>query len=100
MRLIEAGLEIYGGMAPQKELTFEHWVRVHLSIMHGGSTGLLSLVKAANIMARTGAGQTGKSAVTPMLSMSRDAFLSNCPSRGTVSSRLFPWNLVVYSLCF
>ena len=40
MRVIEAGLEIYGGMAPQKELTFEHWVRVHLSIMHGGSTGL------------------------------------------------------------
>jgi alkylation response protein AidB-like acyl-CoA dehydrogenase len=52
MRLIEAGLEIYGGMAPQKELTFEHWVRVHLSIMHGGSTGFLSLVKAANIMAK------------------------------------------------
>jgi acyl-CoA dehydrogenase len=56
MRIIEAGLEIYGGMGPQKELTFEHWVRVHLSIMHGGSTGLLSLVKAANIMARAGAG--------------------------------------------
>lgn len=55
MRLIEAGLEVYGGMAPQKELTFEHWVRVHLSIMHGGSTGLLSLVKAANIMAKAGA---------------------------------------------
>jgi hypothetical protein len=56
MRVLEAGLEIYGGMAPQKELTFEHWARVHLSIMHGGSTGLLSLVKAANIMAKTGAG--------------------------------------------
>ena len=51
MRIIEAGLEIYGGMAPQKELTFEHWVRVHLSIMHGGSTGLLSLIKAARIIA-------------------------------------------------
>jgi alkylation response protein AidB-like acyl-CoA dehydrogenase len=51
MRIIEAGLEIYGGMAPQKELTFEHWVRVHLSIMHGGSTGLLSLIKAAKIIA-------------------------------------------------
>jgi alkylation response protein AidB-like acyl-CoA dehydrogenase len=51
MRMIEAGLEIYGGMAPQKELPFEHWVRVHLSIMHGGSTGALSLVKAAKIMA-------------------------------------------------
>ncbi len=56
MRVLEAGLEIYGGMAPQKELTFEHWARVHLSIMHGGSTGLLSLVKAANIMAKTVAG--------------------------------------------
>ncbi len=55
MRIIEAGLEVYGGMAPQKELTFEHWVRLHLSIMHGGSTGGLSLVKAANIMARSGA---------------------------------------------
>ena len=54
MRLIEAGLEVYGGMAPQKELTFEHWVRVHLSIMHGGSTGILSLVKAANIMGKAG----------------------------------------------
>lgn len=56
MSVLEAGLEIYGGMAPQKELTFEHWARVHLSIMHGGSTGLLSLVKAANIMAKTVAG--------------------------------------------
>ena len=27
MRIIEAGLEVYGGMAPQKELHFEHWVR-------------------------------------------------------------------------
>jgi alkylation response protein AidB-like acyl-CoA dehydrogenase len=54
MRLIEAGMEIYGGMAPQKELTFEHWVRVHLSIMHGGSTGLLSLVKAAKIIGSAG----------------------------------------------
>jgi alkylation response protein AidB-like acyl-CoA dehydrogenase len=52
MRLIEIGLEVYGGMAPQKELTFEHWVRVHLSIMHGGSTGILSLIKAAKIIER------------------------------------------------
>jgi alkylation response protein AidB-like acyl-CoA dehydrogenase len=51
MRVIEIGLEVYGGMAPQKELTFEHWARVHLSIMHGGSTGVLSLVKAAKIIA-------------------------------------------------
>lgn len=50
MRLIEVGLEVYGGMGPQKELTFEHWVRVHLSIMHGGSTGVLSMVKAAKII--------------------------------------------------
>jgi hypothetical protein len=28
IRIMEAGLEVYGGMAPQKELTFEHWVRV------------------------------------------------------------------------
>jgi alkylation response protein AidB-like acyl-CoA dehydrogenase len=54
MRLLEAGLEIYGGMAPQKELTFEAWARTHLSIMHGGSTGGLSLVKAANIIAKGG----------------------------------------------
>jgi alkylation response protein AidB-like acyl-CoA dehydrogenase len=54
MRLLEAGLEIYGGMAPQKELTFESWARTHLSIMHGGSTGGLSLVKAANIIAKGG----------------------------------------------
>ena len=51
-RLIAIGLEVYGGLAPQKELTFEHWVRVHLSIMHGGSTGILSLVKAAKMIAR------------------------------------------------
>ena len=76
MRIIEAGLEIYGGMAPQKELTFEHWVRVHLSIMHGGSTGLLSLVKAANIMARTGAGAQPVNNGTDA-SMSLDTFLSN-----------------------
>jgi alkylation response protein AidB-like acyl-CoA dehydrogenase len=54
MRLLEAGLEIYGGMAPQKELTFESWARTHLSIMHGGSTGGLSLVKAAKIIAKGG----------------------------------------------
>jgi len=53
-RIMEAGFEIYGGMAPQKELTFEAWVRLHLSIMHGGSTGGLSLVKAANIIAKGG----------------------------------------------
>jgi acyl-CoA dehydrogenase len=52
VRLAEIGSEIYGGMAPQKELTFEHWVRVHMSILHGGSTGILSLVKAANMLSK------------------------------------------------
>jgi alkylation response protein AidB-like acyl-CoA dehydrogenase len=47
-RLVEIGMEVYGGMAPQKELNFEHWVRVHISGMHGGSTGILNLVKAAS----------------------------------------------------
>jgi alkylation response protein AidB-like acyl-CoA dehydrogenase len=51
-RLVEIGLDVYGGMGPQKELGFEHWVRVHLSLMHGGSTGTLNLVKAAKLLAR------------------------------------------------
>lgn len=50
LRLIEIGLEVYGGMAPQKELTFEHWIRVHLSLLHGGSTGLMNLVKASRFL--------------------------------------------------
>jgi len=50
-RLIEIGFEVYGGMAPQKELTtFNHWVRVNLSLLHGGSTGLLNLVKASEYL--------------------------------------------------
>jgi alkylation response protein AidB-like acyl-CoA dehydrogenase len=49
MRIIEIGLEVYGGMAPQKELPFEHYVRVLLSVMHGGSTGLLNLIKASRM---------------------------------------------------
>lgn len=49
-RLIEIGHEVYGGMAPQKELPFENWVRVNMSILHGGSTGSLSLVKASKIL--------------------------------------------------
>ena len=53
-RLVEIGLEIYGGMAPQKELTFEHWVRIQLSMFHGGSTGLLSMVKASKFIAAGG----------------------------------------------
>jgi alkylation response protein AidB-like acyl-CoA dehydrogenase len=49
-RLVEIGFEVYGGMAPQKEHMFEHWVRVHLSGLHGGSTGILNLVKAASYL--------------------------------------------------
>lgn len=45
--LVSVGLEVYGGMGPQKELPFERWVRVNLSIIHGGSTGDLNLIKAA-----------------------------------------------------
>ena len=51
-RLVEIGMEVYGGMGPQKELMFEHWVRVHLSGLHGGSTGVLNLVKAANYLSQ------------------------------------------------
>jgi hypothetical protein len=47
---MEIGFEVYGAMAPQKELTFEHWVRVHLSLFHGGSTGIMNLVKAARVL--------------------------------------------------
>ncbi|HBL24268.1 MAG TPA: hypothetical protein DDZ40_09155 [Deltaproteobacteria bacterium] len=50
-RVFEAGLEIYGGLAPSRELNFEHFVRVKMSMFHGGSTGLLSLVKAAKVIA-------------------------------------------------
>jgi len=49
-RLIEIGLDVYGGMGPQKELTFEHWIRVHLSLFHGGSTGSFALVKAGRVL--------------------------------------------------
>ncbi|MBI5443552.1 MAG: acyl-CoA/acyl-ACP dehydrogenase [Deltaproteobacteria bacterium] len=50
MRLIEVGFEVYGGMAPQKELSFERFVRLHQSILHGGGTGILNLVKAAKVL--------------------------------------------------
>jgi alkylation response protein AidB-like acyl-CoA dehydrogenase len=49
-RLIEIGMEVYGGMAPQKELTFEHFVRMCLGMFHGGSTGVLSLIKAGRMI--------------------------------------------------
>jgi LAO/AO transport system kinase len=42
-------IDVYGGMGPQKELTFEHWARVHLSMFHGGSTGALALLKAPSV---------------------------------------------------
>jgi alkylation response protein AidB-like acyl-CoA dehydrogenase len=51
-RFVEIALDVYGGMGPQKELNLEHWIRVHLSLMHGGSTGTLNLVKAAKLLAR------------------------------------------------
>ncbi|MGD0659997.1 MAG: acyl-CoA dehydrogenase family protein [Syntrophorhabdales bacterium] len=49
-RLVEIGLDVYGGMAPQKEHDFEHWVRVQLSMTHGGATGTMNLVKAAKLL--------------------------------------------------
>jgi alkylation response protein AidB-like acyl-CoA dehydrogenase len=50
-RLVAITLDVYGGMGPQKELDLEHWIRVHLSLSHGGSTGSLNLVKAAKLLA-------------------------------------------------
>jgi len=49
-RIILIGLEVYGGMGPQKELLFERWVRANLSQTHGGSTGILSLIKASHVL--------------------------------------------------
>lgn len=49
-RLFEIGVEVYGGMAPQKELPFERWVRLNFSFLHGGSTGSLSLIKASQLL--------------------------------------------------
>jgi alkylation response protein AidB-like acyl-CoA dehydrogenase len=51
-RLTEIALDVYGGMGPQRELNLEHWIRVHLSLTHGGSTGTLNLIKAARILAK------------------------------------------------
>ena len=51
-RLTEIALDVYGGMGPQKELDLEHWIRVHLSLTHGGSTGTLNLIKAARVLAK------------------------------------------------
>ena len=49
-KIVSVGLEVYGGMGPQKELPFERWVRVNLSLIHGGSTGDLNLIKAARVL--------------------------------------------------
>lgn len=48
MRMVAIGLDVYGGMGPQKELPFEHWIRVNLSLIHGGSTGIFNLIKASH----------------------------------------------------
>lgn len=50
LRMVEIGFEVYGGMAPQKELPFERWARMHLSIWHGGSTGTLNMIKASKTL--------------------------------------------------
>ena len=50
LRLIEIGMEVYGGIAPTKELGFERFVRAHQSFLHGGATGLLNLIKAAKVL--------------------------------------------------
>jgi acyl-CoA dehydrogenase len=43
--MMETGSEVYGGMAPMTELSFERYVRHNFGILHGGSTGLLNLMK-------------------------------------------------------
>ena len=50
LRLIEIGMEVYGGIGPTKELGFEQFVRVHQSFLHGGATGNLNLIKAAKVL--------------------------------------------------
>ena len=46
MRLIEIGIEVYGGMAPQKEIPFERWVRLNLMYQHSGNTADMCLIRA------------------------------------------------------
>ncbi|MBI5444433.1 MAG: acyl-CoA dehydrogenase [Deltaproteobacteria bacterium] len=52
LKVIEAGMEIYAGLSIQKELNFEHYIRLCMSMFHGGSTGRLSLVKAGHVLAK------------------------------------------------
>jgi alkylation response protein AidB-like acyl-CoA dehydrogenase len=46
LRMVEIGMEVYGGMGPSKELSFERWVRLELSYLHGGSTAQIALIRA------------------------------------------------------
>ena len=50
LRLIEIGQEVYGGLAPTKELRFERLVRYTHTFMHGGATGLMNLIKASKVL--------------------------------------------------
>jgi alkylation response protein AidB-like acyl-CoA dehydrogenase len=43
--MMEVGSEIYGGQAPNTDLTFEHYVRHNFGILHGGSCGIMNLIK-------------------------------------------------------
>jgi alkylation response protein AidB-like acyl-CoA dehydrogenase len=49
-RLVSIGLEVYGGMAPQRDLPFERWLRYNLGMNHGGSNGSLNLIKASHLL--------------------------------------------------
>ena len=50
LRMIEVGMEVYGGLGPSKDLGFERFVRQFLTFYHGGSTGILSLIKASKLL--------------------------------------------------
>jgi hypothetical protein len=49
---MEIGLDVHGGVVPQKEVTSEHSIRVRLSLLLGGSTGRFALVKAPRVLER------------------------------------------------
>jgi alkylation response protein AidB-like acyl-CoA dehydrogenase len=49
-RIVQIGLEVYGGVASSKDLYFERWIRMQYSVIHGGSTGALNLIKASKIL--------------------------------------------------
>jgi len=50
LRLIEIGMEVYGGLAPTKELRFERFVRYCHTYLHGGATGSMNLIKASKVL--------------------------------------------------